>query len=336
MDLEQVKREFNEQTHIYAQLRDEALFILEPAIRNAQIKVHSIANRVKSVDSFLSKIQRKQLERPFEEIRDIVGIRVICLFLSDIGRIGQLIRNSFTVLNEDNKVEGADVSSFGYMSLHFTVTMKGSHSGPRYDPIAKLPFEIQVRTIAMDAWANVSHYLDYKTDKDIPSDLRRDFYALSGLFYVADRHFEMFFLSRQESQEKLVELFQETSSIKQFAQEINLDSLNAYLHSKYPDRFHSEVEEISGLVEQLIKAGYRTIDDVEKNINTGWDAYLEFETDIYRSSGKYITDVEAARGTLEMVDDSFIQVAIDLYPNLKTYYEMHRERLKKYRKLLKD
>ncbi|MBI4489516.1 MAG: hypothetical protein HY694_10565 [Deltaproteobacteria bacterium] len=54
-----------------------------------------------------------------------------------------------------------------------------------------VPFEIQIRTIAQDAWASISHYLDYKKESDIPAQLRRDFYALSGLFYVADRHFAM-------------------------------------------------------------------------------------------------------------------------------------------------
>lgn len=334
MNLEQTRREFGERTHIYTQLRDEALFILEPAIRKAQIKVHSIANRVKTVDSFLGKIKRKQLEKPFEEIRDIVGIRVICLFLSDIGRIGQLIRDSFTILDEDNKVEGVDVSSFGYMSLHFTVTMKGSHSGPRYDPIAKLPFEIQVRTIAMDAWANVSHYLDYKTDNDVPSELRRDFYALSGLFYVADRHFEMFFQSRQESQEKLVELFQEPSSTRQLVQEINLDSLTAYLYSKYPDRKHAEARGISELVKQLIRAGYRTIDDVEMNINKGWEAFLKYEADT--KSANFFYDIGAARATLEIVDNNFIETLIDLHPEYTDFYERHGELLEKYRETLKD
>src|SRR5207237_2679158 len=107
------------------------------------------------------------LKDPLNEIHDTVGIRVVCLFLSDIARVGALIRERFSVLVEDNRIEGTDVSSFGYMSLHFDVTMKQEHKGPRYDSISGLPFEIQVRTIAMDAWANVSHHLDYKSDKDL-------------------------------------------------------------------------------------------------------------------------------------------------------------------------
>jgi putative GTP pyrophosphokinase len=131
---------------------------------------------------------------------------VVGLYLSDLDRIARVIRNTFQVVSEDNKIEGADVSSFGYMSVHFVITMKQEYTGPRYDRIAGMPFEIQVRTIAMDAWANVSHHLDYKNDKDVPAELRKDFYALSGLFYVADRHFEMFYSQSKQSREHMIDV----------------------------------------------------------------------------------------------------------------------------------
>jgi ppGpp synthetase/RelA/SpoT-type nucleotidyltranferase len=79
-----------------------------------------------------------------------------------------------------------------YQSVHFVGRIHPSRSGPRYDSIKGQRFEIQVRTILMDAWANVSNYLDYKSDRSIPSELRRDFFALSGLFYVAEQHLEPF------------------------------------------------------------------------------------------------------------------------------------------------
>lgn len=122
------------------------------------------------------------------------------------------------------------------MSVHFIARMKQAYSGPRYDKIAGFLFEIQVRTIAMDAWANVSHHLDYKTDKDVPAELRKDFYALSGLFYVADRHFEMFYSQSIESRKQMKELFEDTASLEDKAmQELNLDTLSAYLVTKFPD-----------------------------------------------------------------------------------------------------
>ena len=82
----------------------------------------------------------------------------------------------------------------------------------------------------MDAWANISHYLDYKKEADVPEELKRDFYALSGLFYVADTHFEMFFKSR----EKVTQRLEESELLP--TQEINFDSLKIYLNKQYPER----------------------------------------------------------------------------------------------------
>src|SRR5947208_10717429 len=104
--------------------------------------------------------------------------------------------------------------------------MKSEYKGPRYDAISGMPFEVQVRTILMDAWANVSHYLDYKGEADVPKPLRRDFYALSGLFYVADSHFEMFFKSSKDSRKQMAKLASESQS-ELTEQDINLDSLTA-------------------------------------------------------------------------------------------------------------
>lgn len=331
MDVEAIRREFSERERLYRQLKEEALFILEPAISSRNIKLHSTTHRVKGVDSFIDKAQRKESEKPFDEIRDIVGIRVICLFLSDIERIGEVVRESFSVIEEDNKVEGADVSSFGYMSFHFIATMKGEHSGPRYDAIANMPFEIQVRTIAMDAWANVSHYLDYKTDKDVPSELRRDFYALSGLFYVADRHFEMFFGSRKQSQERMKELFTSSASAEQLEQEINLDSLTAYLRRKFPETREANSEAVSDLIEQLRLAGYRSLDQVDEALNRGSDAFSAWDG-IHAHTE--LTDVGVARVTLHIVDRAFHRATIDTLGLSEVDFEEQDSVFDHYRKLV--
>ena len=127
--------QFQARQHIYEQLRVEALFIANQALEDAGIKIHSISARIKTIESFLDKAKAKELREPLNDIHDIVGLRIVCLFLSDIGRIGNLIRDRFLVIAEDNKIEGADASSFGYMSLHVDVTMKKEHQGPRYDQI---------------------------------------------------------------------------------------------------------------------------------------------------------------------------------------------------------
>jgi ppGpp synthetase/RelA/SpoT-type nucleotidyltranferase len=318
MNSEEISREFIANEHLYKHLQTEALFILEQALERTEIKLHLISSRVKTLNSFLDKVQRKNLKKPFEEIRDVVGLRVVCLFLSDIERIRDLIRHSFLVLGEDNKIEGSDVSSFGYMSVHFIVTMKNEYVGPRYDAIADMPLEIQIRTMAMDAWANVSHYLDYKSDKDVPSDLKRDFYALSGLFYVADRHFEMFYRASKQSRKEMVELFEAGSSQAKAEQEINSDSLIAYLYTKFPNRGRSNAQDISELVSELFEAGYRKIGEIERTVDSALKAFLLFEKDNPPGGKKRkYTDVGAVRVCVQMMDEKFLQIsnraAYDIY-----------------------
>lgn len=274
-DVPQLRAEFDKRYDTWKRLQDEALFILEGALKKADVKYHSLTSRIKTCDSFLAKTEQKNLDDPFSQIRDVVGLRIVALFLSDVARIAELIRQSFEVVEEDNKIEGQEIGSFGYMSFHFTVKMRASYSGPRYDSLAHVPLEIQVRTIAMDAWAAASHYLDYKSDADIPSDLKRDFYALSGLFYVADKHFEMFFKSRQIVRKEIQQTLDKSQ--RDLDQEVNLDSLTAYLRSKFPDRKQPEPRGVSVLLKELPAGQYTTLSQLDSLINKHWDWFLNRE-----------------------------------------------------------
>ena len=112
MDQEKLSHQFHDKKRTFESLETEALFITRKALQQRDIKLHSITSRIKEVQSFLDKVNRYQIKKPFEEIHDVVGLRVICLFVSDIDRIGEVIRDSFLVVSEDNKIEGSEVSSF--------------------------------------------------------------------------------------------------------------------------------------------------------------------------------------------------------------------------------
>jgi GTP pyrophosphokinase len=324
MDQDELKEQFRAKGPLFEQLREEALYALESALQQASIKFHSLPSRIKKFDSFLKKVSSRETRRskdthsddwdPFEEIRDIVGLRVVGLYLSDLDRIAVVIRNTFQVLSEDNKIEGAEVSSFGYMSVHFICMMKTEYSGPRYDRIAGIPFEIQVRTIAMDAWANISHHLDYKNDADVPADLRKDFYALSGLFYVADRHFEMFYSQSKQSQEDMKELFEGAAPPdEKTTQSLNLDSLRAYLAAKFPERERSNSNDISELLNSLLRSGFTTIGPIDEILDKGAPAFQRYELEKppgpfngKRKRAVRFNEVGVVRITMNIMNKSFL------------------------------
>src|SRR5215208_8042898 len=115
MTNEELSAEFQEKHELFRRLQKEALFALEDSLGRASIKYHSLPSRIKELDSFLRKVRSREAIGtdagvqdcgPFESIHDIVGLRVVCLFLSDVERIGQVIRDTFKVRYEDNKIEG--------------------------------------------------------------------------------------------------------------------------------------------------------------------------------------------------------------------------------------
>ena len=267
-----LQAQYDDRLPLFKRLHDEMLFIVKEALESAHIRYQSTPSRIKSFESMIEKAEHLNMKEPLTEMHDIVGIRIVCLFLSDVERIGELLRQKFAVLKEDNKIEGQEISSFGYMSHHFIVKMHSNYRGPRYEGISDMFAEVQVRTIAMEAWATCSHFLDYKTVLAVPKELRRDFYALSGLFYVADRHFELFFKAREASRENTADRKPKSGD------EINYDSLVAYMRSRLPDRDHdSTPEEISQLVTELFEAKVHTLGQIDSLIDEHWEAFTKIE-----------------------------------------------------------
>lgn len=299
--MEELKFKFRSLEPAFHRLEEEAKFILGTGLRKASIKSHSLISRVKTFESFHDKIARKDIADPFSKIDDLVGVRVVCLLRSDIPKLGQLIHDEFAVLNEDNKLDGVEINAFGYQSVHFVVQLPPSCTGPRYDGLHDLRLEIQVRTLAMDAWAALSHYLDYKSESDVPKELRKDFFALSGLFYVADTHFEMFYAARQQSKVTAQDTVRATPT---HDQELNFDTVTAYLSKRYPDRKFNP-QGISELISQLFAAGYTTLDKLHLALEAAVTPFARYEAS--RAEGKFAA-VGAVRVSLGIVDPVFAEI----------------------------
>lgn len=321
-DLDSISKEYDESLTLYRSLKSEGEHILSSALDKTEIKIHSITSRVKEKESFLKKTESKNTSK----INDIVGLRVICLFLSDIIKIKDIIFDNFEVLSEDDKINGEDnQNNFGYMSVHYIVKIKESFSGSRYDLIKGIPFEIQVRTISMEAWANISHYLDYKSENDVPTELRRDFNAISGLFYVADTHFEMFYKDSNDNKNKVEKKIQAIISDSKHdnssEQEVNMDSLLLYLHNKFPDRKHYKDRNISKLVNELISTNYHTIETLNNAVDNGLKAFEKYEE--AKGDPCFYSSVGLVRNLLAISDKNF---RLKYYPD-DIFYEQFEQYL---------
>jgi GTP pyrophosphokinase len=226
---------------------------------------------------------------------------VLALFVcsDDLKNIDQIIKEIFTVHSFDNKLENSE-SALGYISNHYICSMSDTYSGPRYDKIGGLLFEIQVRTLCMHCWAAVSHYIDYKGDWDVPKDLKMSLSALSGLFYVADTQFQQFSQARVESQARAKPTNDD---------ELNLDTLAAYLPRRFPGRQDVSIDSVSNLVQELKEAGYTRISQIDDDLGRSMDAFTAFEKEHPAFGGRrggYYNQVGVCRSALTIANTDYL------------------------------
>lgn len=151
--------------------------------------------RVKNFNSYYRKLLRimptgieKKNELPV--ISDIVGIRVICAFLEDIAEVERCLQAEFSIYEVERKGADRPFREFGYESTHILLAIPDDiRTGLTLPP--DLIFEIQIRTILQDAWAEVEHELVYKSEFspfDLP--LKRKLASINASLSLADIIFQ--------------------------------------------------------------------------------------------------------------------------------------------------
>ena len=154
----QVAQKRAEREEFIRQMREP----LEKALTRAGIKNFDVTGRPKHLWSIYKKM--KQRERPYEEIYDLLAIRVLVDTVPDCYHALGIIHDAFTPLQERIKDYIAQPKSNGYQSLHTTV----------FGPGRQL-FEIQIRTREMHRTADfgIAAHWRYKEDEPGGDDLDR-------------------------------------------------------------------------------------------------------------------------------------------------------------------
>jgi len=181
----------------FEQLCTEVEYILKKKVLSASIETSFLGSRAKTLNSFLEKLTRKNYTDPFNQLDDLAGVRVVCLYNSDIPKVIEIIRNAFEIVQEIDKRDELETNKFGYIGNHFIVRLGQNYSGARYDDLSTLRCEIQVRTVVQDAWSIIQHHMVYKKESQVPSNLIRKLNGLAGLFETVDDQFELIRISRR-------------------------------------------------------------------------------------------------------------------------------------------
>lgn len=122
--------------------------------------------RIKSEDSMLEKCTRKGLPQTayaaLHEIRDAIGLRIVCCFLDDIYRNIKAIAALPGVRVVEEKDYIQHVKPNGYRSYHVIVEVEVPYEDVTGANPGHFFAELQLRTIAMDSWASLEHQMKYK------------------------------------------------------------------------------------------------------------------------------------------------------------------------------
>ena len=154
----------------------------------------TIKYRVKSFHSYYEKIQRRCREKEGEsgnvEINDVIGIRIICPFIEDLHEVEHLLQEHFQIEEVERKGSEYSFQEFGYESTHYLLWVPDQLLD-EYELEKDMLFEVQLRTILQDAWAEVEHELIYKADfTPFDQPLKRKLAALNANLSLADIIFQ--------------------------------------------------------------------------------------------------------------------------------------------------
>lgn len=140
---------------------------------NRQV-IRSMSSRIKSTDSIIKKLIRKEREITFETaagtLNDIAGVRVVCYFCDDIYQIADAVRKQkdIRVLKEKDYVKNPKRS--GYQSIHLIVGVPVTY----HDKTEEIRVEIQIRSFAMDYWAELDNQMCYKKNAGQIENVERE------------------------------------------------------------------------------------------------------------------------------------------------------------------
>ena len=176
-----------------AGLGDHIVGVLRDLLRQRGIAVQDVPCRVKDKQSADKKALANPDKYPeYSDLKDLLGLRVITLFESDLVEAEQTIREVLDVSDVmvTDKVDNYRPNEFGYRSKHFVGPMTAARLNlPENKKYRGRVVEVQLRSILQHAWAEIEHDLGYKPQRPVTFELRRRFSQLAALMELADASF---------------------------------------------------------------------------------------------------------------------------------------------------
>ena len=272
--------EYRESRDIFARLGEEVHKILKSIAEQENIEPMILEHRVKEEDSLSGKLELKgEKYRFLSDITDILGARFVCYFTDEVYKVADKIEEIF-VVDWDNSVDKSKTlkeDTFGYLSVHYVCSLPEGRGYP--EELTGRKFEIQLRSGLQHIWAATSHDITYKSEFDVPREVKRSFSRLAGIIELAD---EEFVRARNKMSDYTEEIHKKI--IENSADDVLLNavSLNEYIRRNIEmQHFLSRLGNIEGseicainaepYLEQLRWLGMRTLGDVQNLLKRDGD-----------------------------------------------------------------
>jgi ppGpp synthetase/RelA/SpoT-type nucleotidyltranferase len=208
--------------------------LLEQVLLGATERLAPLAivqTRPKSVASFAEKALRKQHKYadPVHEFTDLCGARVIARTRSEVEALNAFVKERFEI-DWENSIDASErlaPSEFGYRSAHYIVSLgPGSDVGLHVpEPLLGLKAEVQIRTTAEHAWADVAHDLSYKGAFELPARWQRELAVIAAELEEVDHAFSRL----EEGLQAYASSYESYMSKEQIREEIEtLETVLAY------------------------------------------------------------------------------------------------------------
>lgn len=273
----------------YRRLVEEIQFAMGKKLNALDVKLAAIEGRVKEVDSVLQKVERKKYNDPLSEIDDFAGVRLVCLFSSDLDIISEVVESLFEIAEEEDKTDSLGLERMGYQGRHFIVRLGTTYQGPRYNDLLDLCAEIQVRTILQDAWAQLNHNQIYKSEASIPAKILRELNNVSSLLEIAQNIFDR---SRDTRTQYIRDIGNLAKNQDEFLlQSIDRETVEAYTKWKFPNLpIKQEIQDL--LLRDIDYEQFRTLQDINRAVEAATDlveAYRKENPELFQAGTDYIT-----------------------------------------------
>lgn len=290
--LDEMLAQFDKQTSLLRQLSPRLERLVTDLVSSTGIDLHSIRARPKKRESLSKKLSGADPPyRKLEEVTDLLGVRIITFFPDHVDLVARTIEREFKI-DSDNSIDkraAIDPDRFGYISLHYVATLSdGRMKLPEYSVFEGITFEIQIRSILQHAWAEIEHDLGYKSELEVPYEIRRRFSRLAGVLELADDEFASVREALDEygsTVKQSIETSPETVSINRdsIAELIRSDlvrKVDKRLAKAMGNRVVGSSDRAGSEAANLQAAGFSTINEVKATLTDRQD-------DVVRFAGKW-------------------------------------------------